>query len=193
MSALYRMARDLGEMLVARKFPIVVEYGPEQTTRAPYQNAIVIERDRDGSETISAAHGLNRNPKKVLGRFMPVRALVFACSTVGGARREDHEYECDRFVDGLMSSLEEWATRAKTVVTFTGASFAKPGQGIDAAELETWPGVVYVVSFAVGRGVYARDYTGAGQPEGTVAGAGMSGTINVRRNGAEPPEVVEIG
>ncbi len=187
------MSQWVGASLAARKYPVRVEYGPESTVRVAPQSVIVIDRDRDASETIGAAHGVQRNVKKVLGRALPCRALVFACSTEEGARVQEHEHECDRYVDGLLSALEEWTTRAQTAVTYGGARFAKSGDGVEGVELQTWPGVVYLVTFAIGRGVYARDYTGAGQPEMPVAAAGLHGTINVRRNGAEPPEVVPIG
>ncbi len=190
---IYGMSRWVGESLAARKYPVRVEYGPEQTGRVAPQSVIVIDRDRDGSETIAAAPGTKLNPKKVLGRHLPCRALVFACSTLDGARREEHEHECDRFVDALLASLDEWATRAKSAVEFKSARFAKTADGVEGVELQTWPGVVYLVQFAIGRGVYAREYTGAGRPESAVAAAGFPGTINVRRNGAEPPEVLEIG
>lgn len=190
---IYGMTQWVADNLAARKFPIRVEYGPKQTLREPGHTVIVVDRDRGASETVTAAPGTRQNPKKVLARRLPCRALVFAASTVEGANVHDHEHECDRFVDGLLTSLDEWATRAAAEVAFTGARFATTADGVAAAELETWPGVVYLVTFTVGRGVVARDYTGAGQPEGAVAGAGMRGTINVRRNGAEPPEIVTIG
>jgi hypothetical protein len=186
------MAMDVGAALLARKFPIRVEYGPEQTTRVAPQSVIVIDRDRNGSEAIGAAHGTGRNPKKVLARYLPCRALVYACSTEAGARVNEHEHECDRFVDALLSELETWTEANRAEVKYAGARFAAASDGVD--DLETWPGVVYLVTFAIGRGVYAWDYTGAGQPEATLAGAGARGTIQVRRQGsAEPPEIVPIG
>ena len=188
---IYRMAMDVGAALTARKFPIRVEYGPEQTQRVAPQTVIIIDRDRGASETIGAAHGTERNPKKVGARFLPCRALVYACSTLADARLNEHEHECDRFVDGLLSALYDWAKLEQTAVNVTGARFAAKADGVD--DLESWPGVVYLVTFTVGRGVYRMTYTGAGQPEGTVAGAGMRGTVQVRRDGAEPPEIVDIG
>lgn len=189
---IYRMARDLGDLLAARKFPIRVEYGPEQTQRVAPHTVIVIDRDRGASEAITAAHGTQRNPKKMLARYLPCRALVYACSTEAGARVNEHEHECDRFVDGLLAALEDWATAAKAEIKYTAARFAGTADGVD--DLETWPGVVYLLTFAIGRGVYARDYTGAGQPEATVAGAGAHGTIQIRRQGSQAdPEIVPIG
>ncbi len=188
---IYRLTMDVRDLLAARKFPFAVEYGPERTTRVAPFNAIVIDRDRDANEAIGAAPALQRNPKKVLRRDIPCRALVYAFSSVDGARVCDHEHECDRYVDGLVSALDEWATAAKGEVTFTGARFATPADGVDS---EAWPGVVYAVTFTVGRGVYARDYTGAGQAEGSVAGAGMRGTVRVQRQGSDAdPEIIELG
>lgn len=192
---IYALCRDVAALLADRKFPLPVEYGPERTVRAFPQSVIVIDRDRDASETISAAHGTGRNPKKVLARYLPCRALVWAASTEDGARVNEHEHECDRYVDGLLAALDDWATEAKAEINFTSARFAKPTDaGVElAAEIEAWPGVVYLVTFTVGRGVYARKYTGAGQPEGTVAGAGVHGTVNVYRQGNDTPEVISIG
>jgi hypothetical protein len=187
---IYRMAMDVGAALTARKFPLRVEYGPEQTARVAPHSAIVIDRDRTANETIGAAPGAQRNPQKVFARFMPCRALVYACSTVEGARVNEHEHECDRFVDGLMTALYDWAKLESTIINVTGARFATSADGVTP---ETWAGVVYLVTFTVARGVERRTYTGAGQPEGAPAGAGMRGEVRLRRDGAEPPEIVEIG
>jgi hypothetical protein len=185
------MTVDVDAALKARHFPIETEYGPRPTGLVYPHTRIVIDRDRDATETIEAAHGTQRNAKKVLARYIPCRALIYACSTVEGARVNEHEHECDRYVDGLLSALHEWAKRENAEIQIKGARFATKADGVD--ELETWPGVVYLLTFAVGRGVYRRTYTGAGQPEGSVAAAGMRGTVQVRTDGAEPPEIVEIG
>jgi hypothetical protein len=191
---IYRMCRDLGEMLTARQFPLAVEYGPERVTRAFPQSVIVIDRDRDASEEIGPAHGTQRNAKKVLARYLPCRALVWAASTEDGARANEHEHECDRYVDGLLSALDDWATEAKAEIKYGAARFAKPSDGIAEGEYEAWPGVVYLLQFSGGRGVYAFESTGAGQPEGTVAGAGVHGTVRVQRQGSSgDPEVITIG
>ena len=186
---IYAMTRDVSALLTERKYPVRVEYGPEQTARVAPHSVIVIERDKQADETIEAAHGLNRNAKKVLARYLPCVAKIYACSTQEGARVNEHEHECDRFVDALLGALYRWAKEAQAEVKIKGARFLPDAESVDVA---TWPGVVYQLTFAVGRGVFVRDYTGAGAAE--LAPAGVRGRVEVRRTGsAEPPEIVEIG
>lgn len=185
---IYNMARNIDEGLAARKFPTRVAYGPERMARDAFDPVIIIERDHEASETVIPAKGSQLNPRLKLTRNLAVAATVFARSALPGARIEDHVRECDQIVDAFLVELQDWGTAARAgEIPITEARYMKASERND---IETWPGVAYLIKFRVPRGVRAVDYVGAGRPEQAIAG--LAGEIHVRRNAEDPPEVVPV-
>lgn len=164
---IYRMSRDLETLLLARKFPLRVEFGPERTARdAAYDSVIVVERDMTASDTFDVAHGQNTNARKSASRYLSTVATIYARSSLPGARAGDHEDLCEQFLDALLTALRDWALAAVHVeVQITDGRYV----AIDPAQ-ENWPGVAYALKFRVPRGVFKRDFTGLARPEGSPAG-----------------------
>lgn len=165
---IYTLARDVGAKLLARKFPVRVAYGPERLQREGYDPVIVIERDRGGSDRIGPAVGVQRNARKRMVRMLAVRATIYAVSTLPGAMIHDHERDCERLIDALLVALDEWqaAERAGALEI----SEARYLAAADRNDVETWPGVVYVIRFFVRRAVYALTYEGDAKPEAAAPG-----------------------
>jgi hypothetical protein len=186
---IYELSRDLQDMLRARKYPVTVEYGPERTLRDGYpENVILIERDRESGDSVETAHGSQRNPRKMRTRKLGAIATIWARSNLPGARIGDHERACEGLVDALIISLEEWGTEARAGdIPITSARYATAA---DHNDVETWPGVVYLLRFQVPRGMLRRDYTGEARPESPFTG--VSNQTRARLTGAED-EDPEIG
>lgn len=165
---IYELARDVGLSLEARKFPVRVVYGPERTAREGYDPVIVIERDRAGSDSLEPAHGFQRNPRKVMTRMRAVRATIYAASPLPGAMIQDHERECEKLVDALLVAIHEWQTAERAgVLAVTEARYMSASERND---VETWPGVVYVLRFRVPFAVQKLTYLGTPRPEAVLDG-----------------------
>lgn len=185
---IYNLARDLDTRLAARLFPVRVAYGPERCVREGYDPFVLLERDREASDKIGPPVGSQRNPRLITVRALAVVALIYARSTLPGARVEDHEHDCEQVVDALITELYAWGSEGRTGgIAFTEARYLAAA---DRNDVETWPGVVYRLKFSVPRGVRVLDYVGAGRPTGTPAGVG--GDVEIRRNADDPPEVVNL-
>jgi hypothetical protein len=165
---IYSMARDIDARLAARKFPVRVIYGPERTVREGYDPIIVIERDRGAADSVEAPKGSQTNPRKYAQRVLAVSATIYMCSRLPGAMIQDHERECEKLIDAFIVALLEWQTseRAGSILINAGRYLT----AADRADVETWPGVVYSISFAVPRAVFALTYQGEARPEAEVLG-----------------------
>ncbi len=177
------------ERLSARKFPFPVVYGPEQHDRDSFDTTIVFERDEKQNDTLGTAQGFQRNPRKHYTRKLAVVATVYAKATVANAMIGDHEFLCEQLVDAVTVAIDEWCSEAKAGEPEYGEM--RYLRRDEMGKLETWPGRAYVVRFKIGRGVMARDYLGAAQPQGTMAG--FRNTTEVHRTAAPAGEDPAIG
>lgn len=187
---LYEMFGDLRDRMHARKFPTQFAYGPEHTAREGhhFSNLIVIERDREQSDEVEAAHGQVRNARKKFTRRLAAKATIFANCTSPGAHVGEHERVCEALVDALLVEIEDWGTESRA-----GQIPIKESRYLSAHErsdVETWPGLVYLVRFLVPRGVQRLDYTGAGLPTG--AASSVTGRIDLRIKATDTPEVIPL-
>src|SRR4051812_22146307 len=111
---IYRMMGDFESTLRARKFPSQFVYGPERVTRTGFfDHVIVVERDTKAPDVVAPCKGWENNARKMRIRELCVKATVYAVSRVDGARREDHEGECEQIVDALLIAMAEWGTAAR--------------------------------------------------------------------------------
>jgi hypothetical protein len=181
---IYRCARALGAKLTARGFPVPVKYGPERATpNGPVTSAatrVVVERDRGTSETFEPPKGQQVNPRKLATRTLGAKATIYARSNKPGAMVQEHEALCDQIVNALFVALYEWAAAEKlTAVKIVDAKYVAASELND---LETWPGVIYVLRWGVPTGVFTLDYAGDARPEGEASG--VSNTTQVFLTGA---------
>jgi hypothetical protein len=179
----------LAERLTARKFPFPVVYGPEQHDRDAFDTTIVFQRDESVNDTIGSPQGQQRNPRKHYTRKLAVVATIYAKSTEPNAMIGDHEWLCEQLVDAVTVALDEWCSEAKAGEPEYGEMRYLRRE--EMGKLETWPGRAYVVRFKIGRGVMARDYLGAAQPQGTMSG--FSNTTQVHRTAAPAGELPATG
>jgi hypothetical protein len=190
---IYGMARDLQDKLTARKFPTQIEYGPRRmAVEAWHDHLVIIERDRDATDSLAPANGLQTNPRRICNRGLAVKATIYARSALDDARVNEHEHECEQIVDALIVALQEWGTEARARLgdvtpTVSESRYLKLSE---FPEQETWPGVVYVLRFRVMRGVVVRDYEGSARPTGSAAFVGNG--IALRQNGTGTPEIVPL-
>lgn len=185
--------RDVEAKLRARKFPSQFVYGPERITRVGYfDHVIVFERDRKATDLIAPAKGFENNARRMRVRELCVQATIYARSRLDGARVNDHEKECEQIVDALVIAFAEWGTEAKAgELPITEARYLTAEEYTDPTKpAEAWGGAVYLIRFRVPRGVTARDYSGSARPTG--AAAGVAGSVEVRLNAGDPPEVVDL-
>lgn len=162
---LYEMHHDLRGMLEALGFPTRWVYGPTPTDLLNYPDSlVVIERDRNASDTIRAVQGVQRNARKMRVRDLVAQIRIYARSTVPSAHIGNHERECEKIVDAVIIALEEWGTAGRAGnIPITEAKYLSAEERQD---VEIWPGVVYSIKFAVPRSVQKRDYAGQARPEG---------------------------
>lgn len=151
---IYRMARDIAETLASRGLPVAVDYGPDRLTRDLYApSRIVIERDRTRGDSVEGPMGSSANPRRRRTRQLGVTATIYTSSPVSGARLCEHERECDDIVDALIVAIDEWATAARSSVSYGGGRYLTPDEVSGA---ERGAGVAYELSLQISRGVYAR-------------------------------------
>lgn len=189
---IYELSQDLQTKLAARKFPTVIEYGPRFAAIEDWRDhLVVVERDRENADQLEPGNGFNENPRRVCNRGLAVRATIYAKSTLDGSRINEHEYECEQIVDGLITALTQWGTEQNARLGGIAASIQE-ARYLRKEELpqsaETWPGVVYLLRFRVSRGVYVRDYLGQARPTG--AATGVENTLFVERGDGSDPETV---
>ena len=160
-----QMSRELTELLIARKYPLHVEFGPERTTRdAPYASVIVVERDLAASDSFEPPRGAHTNPRKKSARYLSAVATIYASSALAGAMPGEHEDLAEIYIDAFLTALSDWA-----ILAIHEECQITDGRYVVPEGFEAWPGVVYQLKFRVPRGVYKRDYDGLGRPEGSPA------------------------
>lgn len=186
----YELARWIGAHLKDRKFPFRVIYAPERTDRKNPDPVILISRDFETSEKVTAPQGQQANGRKMRTRRVPLKVKIFARSTLDGARRIEHEELADYLVDALIIALEEWSSSERGGVIEYGEMAFMTKDELELEEPEGWSGVVYIMRFTIGRGVVKRDYLKQIRPTGTLTSA--SNRAEVRLDENDDPEVVEF-
>lgn len=188
---IYRMASDVVARMRAKKFPVTLEYGRVRIDGSGVALAShTIEFSRDTSKGDRVEGPLGSRPTsgtewRVLAkRGIGVTAKVYARSAKAGARLEEHEHLCDALVDGLVSALIWWSVEGKA-----GPIEWREARYLTAAELgsEQTAGVVYLLSFAIGRGVYDRPFDGSFAPTG--AATDVSSSLKIRAAGGTEESV----
>ena len=188
---IYRMSRDVGTALQARGYPITVTYGPEPvdgTGVSPRSHSLEFSRDTAAGDAVRAPQGGRHvNQALVAVRDIGVRVILRVRSSLSGARLSEHENECDKLVDALISALIEWCKEAKT-----GADPAwRESRYLSPEELggaEQTAGTAYMLRFTIPRGVTVRRYDGV-QPD-TGSPTGTESTVRVVKPGTPPYEQV---
>lgn len=185
---LYEMHHDLRGMLELLGFPTRWVYGPTPTDIDGYHDSlIVIERDRNASDTIRAVQGVQRNARKMRVRDLAAQLRIYARSTVPSAHIGNHERECEKIVDALIVALEEWGTAGRAGnIPITEAKYLSAAERED---VEVWPGVVYSLKFFVPRSVQKRDYAGQARPEGGPAKFASRTEVSSTTSPNAPPAV----
>jgi hypothetical protein len=180
----FQLARGVAELLTAQRFPVRVHYGPEQFERGAYDDAIVIERDREGGDAVDPVRGAHSNPRAHGTRQIGMIAHVYARSSLEGARALEHEWLCDQYVDALIVAIRKWSVATRSGVAWGAGGF------VDAAErgdVETWPGVVYRLRFRIARGVADRTFEGDAIPTAEITG--VANQTHTRINSGDDPEI----
>lgn len=185
---IYTLAKDLADTLGERLFPVTCLYGPERVSReGPFANLVVFRRDPKGGDRVSSLVAQRTNPRAVRVREIGVEATIFAASTLDGARINEHEHECDQLVDALIVALYEWGAENRAgAISFTETRYLDPTE--PDGVFEAWPGVRYVLRFAVPRAVLTTNYVGAARPE--VALAGVTSSVRVSLDGTNYETVI---
>jgi hypothetical protein len=172
------LADDVRADLHTRKYPHPVIVGPERVARDSFAMAIVFERDRSAGDSIEAPRGANNiNARAVFGRVVSGQFTVYARCHKQGAMQCEHEEECDRVCDGVLSALYRVAQRRHLPLRVVDSRLltrsdlnADVGGGKDMSG-ERWAdaaGCAARVRFSVETAVLDVDYTGASQPTGIV-------------------------
>lgn len=192
--SLYPLSKDVQDLLRAKKFPLKVLYGPERTHREGYpENVVIFERDREVSDSVTAPRGVQRNPRKMRTRGLASIVTIYTRNSRAGARIEDHETLCEKFVDAVLVAIETWAKVGGAVecpitesrfLSFAErlAAAKEHAPGVKAEACEQWPGAVYRIKFVVPRALMDLNYAGDGLPEGTLAAPGIQSRTELEQD-----------
>jgi hypothetical protein len=192
---IYTLARDLEERMQSRQFPVQIEYGPLRFPPAIGTSGIItLGRDYGKSDAIAPAQGKANTAEQrpVWNRDLACIAVIYAQSTLDGAGIHDHERVCEQYVDAFACALAWWAShpdvRAKLPVP-TEMRYMTPADFPDEMrpQIETWPGVAYMIRFPVARGV--RDATYEAEPRPTGTPASLANRTDVTGPGYDDPEI----
>lgn len=174
------MSRDISENLAARKWPVVVYYGPQRVTREGASSLRVTFEADPGADVVTPSAGLQRNPRRVYVRMLGVRIVLQAASCVNGARLCEHVELCDRLVDAVLVELSRWTHDGSHIpVALISTGYVRP-EDFSGAEKAT-AGVVYEIRCRIPRAVEDRDYEGNAADEAGWSSA--SNTIRVSTGG----------
>ena len=168
---LREIASEMQAELDARACPFRIVYGPERAPISLAQCRAVIERDRGGTENVSAPKSRGPNPRMIAVRSTSAKCRVFAKSSLSGANVYDHERFADQMVDQLTVSLHACVRRRCTEYRISSARILA-AEELQLLDLEAWPGVVYEFKFEVDRGVFDTTWTGERRPTVDMGGAG---------------------
>jgi hypothetical protein len=164
---LYEIAKELREELRARSVPFPVVYGPERTASTSItQNRIVVEFDPEGSERYTATRATRDNPKVRGIVEEPMRATIYAQSTLPGAAVQDHQRLAFKVRDQYVIALEKVLRTRKVVwdgTQLAGRFMPPEAMGIP----ETWHGVALAVFYPVPRAIEERSWEGEALEEAT--------------------------
>lgn len=160
----------IASRLAAAKFQFPIVYGPEPFERGSFATTIRFARDDAGTDVIEAPPGFKVNPRKHAARYLAAVCEIYAQSNVPGAIVADHEDLAEQIVDAVIVALNRWADEAKTAIRYGEMRYLRPEDLPVGPAFERWPGRVYRIKFAVGRGVMARDFLGAAKPESALGG-----------------------
>lgn len=196
---IYELSRDLEAMLRARSYPYRVHYGPniaQQAQRQSHDPRIIVERARGQSDTVRAPQGNRPNARAKYVRELAAQITIYAKSSLPGARVSDHERECERIIDAVIVALYNWGAEGRAgAIGYTSAQYLTAA---DRDDVESWPGVVYVLQISVPRGVSELTYTreasgtpGEARPEAEVSA--VQNQTRVRMHPATEDDDPEIG
>jgi hypothetical protein len=184
---IYKMLRAIATDMASRGYPVAFIYGPEIVVREGCASlSILVERDDQGGDTFAPVTAPQRNALRTFNRMLGVRALFEVSSTLEGARRNEHEHECDDLVDGFVTALYAWAKANQVAaVEFVESRYLSAEERDGSIAL---PGVVYLLRFRVARGVTRKDYDGSALASQD-GWSGTSAEVLVSRDGGDYEEV----
>jgi hypothetical protein len=194
---LSEFSRDIQRFLTEQSYPVRATFGYEQAVAGAHRGHFVIfEHDTAGDTLGPPTTGAKRNPRLVRARYLGCVAEIYAKSSLPGARRADHERECEKIVDALVCAFYRWGAEGQV-----GDLPWKSGKYVDGKDApdrprEKWPGVCYQISFALPRGVYDRTYVAEnnpGAPEPTGSAATVRNRTEARLEGGDPEAPPDIG
>lgn len=168
---IYEIAKEIATILAGNHVPYSVVYGPERAPLGLASPRFVIERDRSSAESIVGPRSRARNPVEIVVRQIPCVCRVFAKSTLGGAKGNEHEREADQMVDKAIVAIHRVLRVRNSQYQLPSAQLMS-ADALKYAGLEQWPGVVYEIKFSVERGVFDTTWTNAAKAEATVGGEG---------------------
>lgn len=185
---IYELSKDIGDLLLAKKFPYPVSYEDGGSDPVAYGPHIEFRRDRrPNADSYEGPMGTNRNARKNAMRRLGAEIRIYAQSTLVGAVTGDHERECEQVIDGVVSAMNHWTKATRSAWDPSEMRYLDKKERGDN---DKWAGVVYLIRFQLARGVYDKDYLGVGKPTGTISGIGS--VTHVRYTG-QPDSAPAIG
>lgn len=147
-------------------FPVDVTIGATNTDAhgaARFRHRVVLDRDRQGGDTLREPIGSKGNPRRVMTRMVGYTATIYALAPTPGALPWEHENEVDKIADAVLIALRDWVvTEGAAVLEITSARMLTPDEMQGS---QTAPSAGYQMQFKIGRSVDRRDYDGAGETE----------------------------
>lgn len=155
-----QLARDVEAYLREMKFPVRVVFGPELCPTAGNALLIVLDYDREASDTAGVSAVGSYNPKRRAVRLQALKASFFGVSRLAGARYSEHCAVCDSLVDAFWCGVVEWLKAGSLSPQWGGGRYV--GNDVDPA------GVRYDLQFAIPRAVDRLDFSGHGYDSTTI-------------------------
>jgi hypothetical protein len=179
------LANAVKSDLRTRFYPHPVTYGPERMAHDGFRDAIVFARDRAAGDAIVPVIGATRPRATSTGAEAPFLRnvagsfTVYARSSKPGATVAEHEDECDRVCDGVLTAMYRLLKARKLPLTIvesrlltrdelraeSGTAAADDHSGQRSAD---FPGCAARVRFTVSTLVRDVTYPGASKPTGEI-------------------------
>lgn len=159
---IHEIGVDLLAQLRAHGVPFDVVDGPDRRPTTTFDRSrIVIEEDRESTESFGAPKAPGQNPVIRWTRTMSCRLTIYAKSNAKGAMYWEHRRLCEHILDQVLIGLYNLAKVRKNIVTLKSGKFIDPP---DLEKSETPGGAVYVLFFNFDRGVPDVTWAGAAAP-----------------------------
>lgn len=165
---IHELGQELHVALRSKGVPVAVINGPEPTTTTTWaRERIVLEFDKDGTDSFGDIRSLQTNPRHRYTAVEACKLTLYVQSPSVGATTFEHRARAKRLRDEILVAMDLVAAQRRNRWRPLSGAFEDPP---DLEKSERPAGAVYVLKFSIEQAVRDLTWAGAAQPEATITG-----------------------